>query len=273
MKTNLPSYLAMALLALLACIGLFPLYWMIVTAFKPGTSVIALPPNLGWSGMTIANFEKLLAIPQLWNWTFNSFLVAVAGIAGNVLFCAMAGYAFAKKRFPGRQILFWLIISIMMTSTQVIMIPLFMLVRDLGILNSYAGLILPVLVSPFAVFLTKQFISTIPNELLEAARMDGSTELGTFMRVIVPLSLPVLAIVTIFTFVTHWNDFLWPLIATDTAKMRTLQVGIATLKLQNTTDYGLLLAGAVWTSVPILAIFLGFQRFFVKGITIGAVKG
>lgn len=273
MKQSFLGYLTLLLLVLIALIGIFPLYWMFVTAFKPGTSVITMPPDLSWSNFTFANFDKLLAIPQIGYWTANSFIIALSGIAGNVLFCAMAGYAFAKKQFPGRVMLFWLIISIMMTSTQVVMIPLFMLVRDMHLLNTYGGLILPVLVSPFAVFLTKQFISTIPNDLIEAAKMDGSSELGIFMRVIVPLSMPVLAIVTIFTFVTQWNDFLWPLLATDTAKMRTLQVGIATLKLQNSTDYGLLLAGAVWTSAPILVIFLSFQRFFVRGITVGAVKG
>jgi len=273
MKRSFTDYLAFLLLGLIALIGLFPLYWMFVTAFKPGTSVITMPPDLSWTHFTTANFDKLLAIRHLWNWTANSFIIALCGIAGNVLFCAMAGYAFAKKQFPGKTLLFWIIISIMMTSTQVVMIPLFMLVRDMDLLNTFGGLILPVLVSPFAVFLAKQFISTIPNDLIEAAKMDGSSELGIFMRVIIPLSLPVLAIVTIFTFVTHWNDFLWPLLATDTATMRTLQVGIATLKLQNSTDYGLLLAGAVWTSAPILVIFLCFQRFFVKGITIGAVKG
>ncbi|NOU63305.1 ABC transporter permease subunit [Paenibacillus sp. LMG 31461] len=271
-KFNLPTIGSVMLLTLWALLLLFPFYWMFLNAFKPTTSVIQTPPDLSWVNLTIGNFKKLTLEPISWAWTFNSFLVAISGMIGNVVLCSMAGYAFAKKKFPGKRLIFWFIISIMMTSTQVIMVPLFMLIRDMGLLNTYFGLILPILVSPFAVFLTKQFMQTIPSELISSAKMDGCSEWRIFYSIILPISKPVLAIVAIFGFITQWNDFLWPLLATESRDMRTLQVGLASMQLQN-VDYGLVLAGSVWTMIPVIVLFVSFQRFFVRGITIGAVKG
>ncbi|MFD2329313.1 carbohydrate ABC transporter permease [Cohnella sp. GCM10020058] len=259
-------------LSLAAVALLFPFYWMALQSFKPPTSAIQTPPDLSWGGLTIANFKKLTADNFIWIWTSNSLIVAAGGMFGNVILCSMAGYSFAKKDFPGKRILFWAIVSIMMTSTQVIMVPLFMQMRDMHLLNTYWALLLPILVSPFAVFLTKQFMHTIPGELIAAAKIDGCSEWRIFWNIIVPISMPVLAMVGIFGFITQWNDFLWPLLATESRNMRTLQVGLASMQLQN-VDYGLVLAGATWTMAPIAALFIAFQRFFVKGITIGAVKG
>lgn len=261
-----------ALLTLLGCAMLLPFYWLVINSLKPATSVIRMPPDLTFSNLTWENYDKLFADSIVMLWTFNSFLIAICGLLGNVVICSMAGYAFAKKTFPGKRMLFWFIMSLMMTSTQVIMIPLFMLVRDLGMLNSYWGLILPVLVSPFAVFMTKQFMQSIPSELIAAAKMDGCSEWYIYWKIILPLSKPVLAIVAIFSFITQWNDFLWPLLATESRDMRTLQVGVASMQLQN-VNYGLVLAGSVWAMIPVTILFLSFQRFFVRGITIGAVKG
>jgi len=245
---------------------------MVLQSFKPPTSAIQTPPDLSWGGFTLDNFKKLTEGNYIWIWTSNSVIVAASGMLGNVIFCSMAGYAFAKKEFPGKRIFFWAIVSIMMTSTQIIMVPLFMQIRDMGVLNTYWALLLPILVSPLAVFLTKQFMQTIPNDLLEAARIDGCSEWRTYWSIIVPVSMPVLAIVGIFGFITQWNDFLWPLLITESQNMRTLQVGLASMQLQN-VDYGLVLAGATWTMAPIVILFVAFQRFFVKGLTIGAVKG
>lgn len=270
---KLGKYVGLPILLIWALISLFPLYWLLIISLKPGTSVVATPPDLSWSHLTLANFENLFQNKNIWRWTFNSLIIAISSMIGNIIFCSMAGYVFAKKKFPGEKMIFWLIMCIMMTSTQVIMVPLFMLVRDMGLMNSYLGLILPVMIGPFAVFLTKQFIQTIPNELIHAATIDGCSEWGVFQKIIIPLSSPVLAIVAIFTFVSQWNDFLWPLLVTESIDMRTLQTGMATLQLQNTKDYGLILAGSVWTILPILIVFFAFQRFFIKGITVGAVKG
>lgn len=262
----------LAILIGAATILLFPFYWMALQAFKPPTSAIQTPPDLSWSNLTLINFNKLLSDSYVWKWTWNSMLVAVAAMLGNVILCSMAGYAFAKKEFPGKQIVFWAIVSIMMTSTQVIMVPLFMQMRDMSLLNTYWALVLPVIVSPVAVFLSKQFMQTLPNELISAASIDGCSEWRIYWQIILPLSTPVLAIVAIFGFITQWNDFLWPLLATESREMRTLQVGLASLQMQN-IDYGLVMAGSTWTMLPIVALFLSLQRFFVKGITIGAVKG
>jgi len=262
----------LALLVAAAIVLLIPFYWMALQAFKPSASAIQTPPDLSWGGLTLDNFKKLTADHFIWIWTSNSLIVALSGMLGNVILCSMAGYAFAKKEFPGKQVLFWAIVSIMMTSTQVIMVPLFMQIRDMGLLNSYWALILPILVSPFAVFLSKPFMQTIPGELISAAKIDGCSEWRIYWSVILPVSMPVLAIVAIFGFITQWNDFLWPLLATESREMRTLQVGLASMQLQN-VDYGLVLAGATWTMAPIVILFIAFQRFFVKGMTIGAVKG
>lgn len=251
---------------------LFPFYWMALQAFKPPTSALQTPPDLTWNNLTLVNFEKLTGDPLVWLWSWNSMLIASSAMIGNVLLCSMAGYVFAKKKFPGKRIIFWGIVSIMMTSTQVIMVPLFIQIRDMGLLNTYWALVLPVLVSPVAVFLTKQFMETIPNELISAAKIDGCSEWRIYWNIILPVSMPVLAIVAIFSFITQWNDFLWPLLATESRDMRTLQVGLASLQMQN-VDYGLVMAGSTWAMTPIVVLFLFFQRFFVKGLTIGAVKG
>ncbi|MCD9025306.1 carbohydrate ABC transporter permease [Cohnella silvisoli] len=266
------AFTSTALLTIIGCCMLLPFYWMVINSLKPATSVIRMPPDLSFYHLTWENYEKLFADSIVSLWTFNSFLIAICGMFGNVIICSMAGYAFAKKNFPGKRMLFWFVMSIMMTSTQVIMIPLFMLIRDMGLLNSYWGLILPVLVSPFAVFMTKQFMQSIPNELIAAAQIDGSSEWFIYWKIILPLSKPVLAIVAIFSFITQWNDFLWPLLATESREMRTLQVGVSSMQLQN-VNYGLVLAGSVWTMIPVVLLFVSFQRFFVRGITIGAVKG
>ncbi|BBH22819.1 putative sugar transport protein (permease) [Paenibacillus baekrokdamisoli] len=271
-KIHLPTLASVILLFVWALILLFPFYWMFLSAFKPAISAIKTPPDLSWANLNFVNFKKLASNSISWIWTFNSLFVAISGMLGNVFLCSMAGYALAKKKFPGKRLIFWLIISVMMTTTQIIMVPLFMLIRDMGLLNTYSGLILPILVSPFAVFLTKQFMQTIPGDLISSAKMDGCSEWRIFYNIILPISMPVLAIVAIFGFITQWNDFLWPLLATESREMRTLQVGLASMQLQN-TDYGLILAGSVWTMVPIIVLFLSFQRFFVRGITIGAVKG
>lgn len=266
------SLIVAAFLALASIMMILPFYWLLVTSFKPGTTVIKMPPDLSLAKLTWENYSVLFADSIIWLWTFNSFFVAAIVVIGNVIFCTMAGYVFAKKEFPGKRIIFWLVISIMMISTQVIMVPLFMFVRDMGLLNTYWGMILPALASPFAVFMTKQFVQTIPNELISAAKMDGCSELGIYWKVIVPLSKPVIALIAIFTFIGQWNDFLWPLLITESRDMRTLQVGLASLQLMR-LNYGTILAGSVWTMVPVVILFLSFQSLFVKGITVGAVKG
>lgn len=265
--------LVLLLLFAWGLVTLFPLIWMFLLAVKPGTSVISTPPDFSLTQLTLDNFRVLFANDSLFRWSGNSLLIALSSMLANVVFCSMAGYVFAKKSFPGKTVLFWMILMTMMISNSVIIVPLFMLVKEMGLLNSYAGVILPLLLSPFGVFLSRQFISTLPDELLSAARIDGCSEWRMYSQIIVPLCLPVLAIIAIFSFISNWNEFLWPMIATDSKAMRTLQVGLASMQLESSKNYGTIMAGSAWTTLPIIVIFVSLQRFFIRGITVGGVKG
>ena len=180
---------------------------------------------------------------------------------------------FAKKTFPGSNVIFYLYIASMMVPVQVTLVPLFLIMTSLGFQDTYADLILPAIAGPFGVFLMKQFISTLPTELIEAAIIDGCGEVQTFGRVILPLAKPGLAVLGIFTFMGQWNQFLWPLIITNSANMRTLPVGLALLQEELPMQYGLLMAGATYAAIPMIVIFFMFQRYFLRGITVGALKG
>ncbi|MEN6316335.1 MAG: carbohydrate ABC transporter permease [Clostridiaceae bacterium] len=265
------KYLLVAILSIFALISVFPILWMFIIALKPGTSVISTPPDLSLYNITLINFINLFKNSGIIRWIFNSLFVSITVMLLNVLFSSMAGYSFSKKDYPGKKILFTITIGMMMVSTQVIMVPLFIQVKNLGLYNTYMGLILPVMSSPLYVFLSCQYMRSISNELLSAARIDGCSELSTFTKIVLPMSVPVLGIICIFCFITQWNDLLWPLVITGSKEMRTLTVGLATTQLQ-TIDYGFLMAGSVVATIPILIIFFSFQKFFVTGLTVGSVK-
>lgn len=272
-RTTAGHYVSLVALVFLASIAVIPLYWMVVTALQQPTLTVTFPPKWFPSNPTLVNFERFFRRPFIARWTYNSLIVAVAITFFHMLFSVMAGYAFAKKRFPGRDILFWLYVGSMMVPNQVTLAPLFILMSRFNLLNTYSGIILPGIAGPFGVFLMKQFMSTLPAELIDAAKIDGCGEWGTFARIIVPLSKPGLAVLGIFTFVAQWNEFLWPLIVTNSSAMRTLPVGLALLQEELPMQYGLLMAGATYAAVPMLVIFFAFQRFFLKGVTVGALKG
>jgi multiple sugar transport system permease protein len=256
-----------------ALLGVFPLYWAIVTSLKSGSSVAQLPPKWIPTPFSLGSWKELFNQPYVLRWVFNSVIVATVSTAGTVLFSTMAGYAFAKGRFAGQRILFAVVIAMLMVSSQVLIVPLFIIMRDVHLLDSYLGLILPGLASPFAVFLAKQFIQTLPNEIFDAARVDGSSEVGIFFRMVMPLSRPVMAIIAIFSFLSNWSEFIYPLIITTSDEMRTLPVGLTLLQDQFSINYSLLMAAALLTAAPPLIIFLIMQRSLVKGMTFGAVKG
>jgi len=261
------------ILTLWAVWALLPLFWMISTSFKEVRAAIKIPPEWIPADPTLINYERLFARAPAFRWFANSAIVAVAHTLSMLLFCSMAGYAFAKKEFPGKTAIFWTLLSTMMIPGMVLLVPLFLLVSKMGLMNNYGGLILPGLVGAFGVFLMKQFIGTLPNELLDAARIDGASEFGVYSRVILPLSKPALAVLGIFSFMGAWNDFLWPLLITQSKDMRTLAVGLATLQQESMTDFGLLMAGSTFAAVPMIIIFFAFQKHFLKGLTIGALKG
>jgi multiple sugar transport system permease protein len=263
-------------LSLWALISLFPLYWMLVTAFKPGSLVVATPPELLPKHITLSHFRVLLDA-DVWRWTFNSLLVCGVVTAVQLVFSSMAGYAFAKKEFPFKNVLFWVYVSSMIVPIYALVVPLYRLMANLHLLNSYLGLMLPGIAAPFGVFLMRQFIQTLPSSLIDCARVDGCSEWGVYWRVIVPLARPGLAVLGIFIFADQWASFFWPLVITGNAHYDVLTVGVASLQSFDVTsgvkDYGLMMAGATWSAIPMVIVFFVFQRHFVRGITIGAIKG
>lgn len=287
----LPYVIIYFLLTLIAVVSLFPLYWLFVTSITPASATLRLPPQLIPSDPTLQNFAEILrmsgtgrlrlpfglepvAMSRLLLWFVNTAFYALASTAIHVLFDSMAGYAFAKRKFPGSNVFFWMILAALMIPGQVTLVPLYLNVVRMGFNNSYMGLILPGLADVIGIFLLKQFIQTIPRELEEAARIDGASEIGIYAKVIMPLSVPALAVTAIFSFQRYWNAFLWPLVITQSPDLFTLQVGLSYI--QNSefgTNYGLLMSGAALAAIPMILFFFAFQKYFVQGLRIGAVKG
>lgn len=270
---RLSRLVAYGVLTIWAVLTLLPLYWMIVTAFQNQVAIQAIPPNWWPKPPTIENFNVFFGQAPAFRWLFNSAFVAVATTLLTVLFATMAGYAFAKRRFPGDRALFWIVMAILVVPYEVKLIPLFELSARFQMIDTYAGLILPAVSAPFSIFLMKQFMATLPSEIFDAARVDGASELEVFARIVVPLATPGITVLTIFTFIDSWNAFLWPVIVTRSINMRTLPPGLGVLQLQSYTDYGLQMAGSLFTAIPTILLFLALQRYFLRGITIGAVKG
>lgn len=262
-----------ALLLSTSVIALFPMYWLFVNALTPITSNPPLTPIL-WPAWSLDNFRRLLEGNVYYlNWMLNSLIVATTITIWHVLFDSMAGYAFAKRRFPGRELLFWLMLSTLMIPIHVTIIPLFIVTNRLGLIDTLLAVILPGTANAFGIFLMRQYIQTLPSELEEAARIDGAGEWQVFWNVILPLSRPALGALAIFTFVRHWNDFLWPLIALTRPRNYTLTVGVANLQGEFATDYGVIFAGAALAALPMIVFFFAFQRQFLEGVRMGAVKG
>ena len=276
-------------ITIIAVLFAFPLYWIITGAFKTGKEINAVRPNLWPSKWVLKNFEKLFSkrsaplfeifgitgptVPGAIRWLVNTVFMSVASMLLTCLTAAMAGYALAKKRFYGRAIIFSLIVCAMALPKQVILIPL---LREMSALNLYDtiwAVIFPIVGWPFGVFLLKQFAEGIPTEMVEACRIDGASEWRTFTDVMFPMIKPGVGACAIFTFINSWNDYFMQLLMLTSSKNLTISLGIATMQAENSTDFGLLMAGSALASVPIIIVFLIFQKYFTKGITMGAVKG
>lgn len=262
------------ILIILSVVFIFPLYWMATGSLKSKVEIWAVPPSWLPSHLNFNNYVQLFTTNPTAKWLFNSIFTSLASVVLILVLSAMAGYAYAKKRFPGRDILFIVVMATMMMPNQVKLVPLYILCRDLHILDSYMGLILPAIAFPLGVFLIRQFAQTIPDEILEATQLDGAGELRTFFTIIVPLLLPALGALAIVAFMHTWNDYLWQLISLQSKEMLTLPLGITTVAYsENTIDYGIAMTGASIAAVPMIIIFLLLQKSFVKGITMGSVKG
>jgi multiple sugar transport system permease protein len=252
---------------------LAPFAWMFLGSLKPTGEIVANPSVWLPRSPTLGNFEQLLSKQNFALYFFNSTLVAVTCVGGNLLFSSMAGYAFAKLEFAGKRLLFGLVLTMLIIPGVTTFVPLFVLVSNLGLSNSYLGLILPFVVTPLGVFLMRQFINDIPDSLVEAARLDGAGDARIFLGVIVPLCRPPLATLAILTFLAQWNNFLWPLVIAQTEDHYTLPVALALFSVgANGTNYGLLLAGAVTVVTPIVLLFLVLQKQFIQGIANTGLK-
>jgi multiple sugar transport system permease protein len=256
-----------------AVAALLPLYWLLTGSIKTPDALLRVPPEMIPHKVTGAHLEGLFEMTPAARWLVNSIVVALITTASNVILCSMAGYGFAKLSFPGRRALFWMCLGTMMVPAQVTVIPLFIMVRSLGLIDTYAGLVLPSLTTAFGIFLMKQFLQSVPDSVIEAARIDGSSEFMIFWRIIFPLAKPAVAVLAILSFTSSWNSFLWPLLVAVDDQLWTLPVGIASLNSNFFKDYGLTMAGAAVAAVPMIVLFVALQKYFIKGLTVGAVKG
>ena len=262
---------AVLALGLLVVIG--PFLWMLLSSFKPEAEIRQVPPTWWPEAPTLGNYRELFSRLDFPRYFLNSTLVAALVTLGNLVFCSAVGYALAKLRFPGRRGLFVVVLGMLMVPAMVTFVPQFVLVSNLGLTNTYAGLVLPFLAGPFGVFLMRQYLLSIPDDLIEAARVDGAGEFRIFWQVVLPLCGPALATLGILTFLASWNNFLWPLVVATTEDKYTLPVALALYSVgQNRTDFGLLLAGAVVVVLPVLAVFLVLQRQFLRGIATTGLK-
>jgi len=268
---SISSVLSMLLLIMLSVIFIFPFYWIVTGAFKIQVVATQIPPQWFPKDIVFDNWVTLFKNP-VGRWTFNSFFIAVSEMVLICLVSTTAGFVLAKKEFPGRKLVFTALVAAMALPKQVILVPLFTLLAKLGWINTYKGLILPAVGWPFGVFLMKQFSQTIPTEILEAAKIDGCSDVRSFITIALPLLKPAIGALAIFTFMTSWNDYFSQLIITRSTNMMTLPLGIATMQGEYRTDYGVMMAGAALASLPMLTIFILFQKAFTQGITLGAVK-
>ncbi len=296
--------ISVIVIVVLAILFAFPLYWIITGAFKTPAAINATAPEWFPSEWTLYNFEKLFSkrsaplwemaipfsnhfsdngkliyfsvgpvLPAALRWLINTVFMAVMSMILTCATAAMAGYALAKKRFAGRLILFTLIVCAMALPKQVILIPLLREMSALSLSDTLWSVIFPIVGWPFGVFLMKQFSESIPDEILEAARIDGAGEIKTFITIVLPMIKPGIGALAIFTFINSWNDYFMQLVMLVSNSQLTLPLGIAKMQGENSTDFGLLMAGAALASVPIIIVFVLFQKYFTRGITMGAVKG
>jgi len=259
--------------AMIALIAMVPFFWMLSTSFKSRSALMSLPIEWIPSDPTLAAYKKVFTQFPFGRAMFNSVFIAVSYTLITLLSSSMAAFAFAKIRFPLANGLFKLYLASMMIPTQVTLIPLFVIMSRLGLINTYGSVILPSLFRAFAVFLLVQTIRSIPNDFLEAARIDGAGLFRTYWQVVLPLCAPTLATLCITTFMDSWNDFLWPLVMLSDRNLMTLPLALNTLNGQYATEYNVLMAGSLISMLPIILVYIFAQKYFKSGLMAGGVKG
>ena len=267
------SIFSITSLGILTVIFVFPFYWIMTGAFKSQGDAIKIPPQWWPEAPTLENFEKLLIQNPAGQWLLNSILIAGLTTLAVCLTSSLAGYVLAKKRFYGQKMLFSIFIMAMALPKPGIIVPLVRMISFLNMHDSMMAVILPLIGWPLGVFLMKQFSENVPKELLESAKIDGCNELRTFSNIVLPIVKPGVASLAIFTFINTWNDYFMQLVMLSSRDNLTISLGVATLQAELSTNYGLIMAGAALAAVPIVTVFLVFQKSFTQGITMGAVKG
>ena len=266
------SYLIMFLISIATVV---PFLFMFSTSLTQSFTMMSYPPRLIPDNPSLSNYWTIIFDFQnglFPRWFFNTIFTTLCITAGSLLLNTLAGYIFAKKEFYGKHVVFILLLSTMMVPGAVTLIPAFLMINKLGLFNTYWALILPALASPFGIFMMRQFIASLPSELIEVSKIDGASELRIFWSIIIPLSLPGMAALGIFTVINAWNSFLWPLVVLRSSNMRTLVVGLATVQSEYRPEYGLIMAGSVLTVLPLLILYVAFQPYFVEGLRLGYGK-
>lgn len=250
----------------------FPFLWLIISSFKHEKDIISFPPRIFADSYTLDNYIKVWTTIPLLDYIKNTVIFAGGTVITSVFFDSLAGYAFARMRFKGKSVLFYFVLLTMMIPFQIFMIPLFIEVNLLGMLDTYAGLIIPRMTTAFGIFMMRSFFITLPDSLEEAARIDGLSEFNIFLKIMLPLSKPTLLSLGIFTLMNSWNDLLYPLILTSSSKMRTLPAGLALFTGQNISFYGPVMAGTVISMLPLLVVYIFAQKYFVQGTAMSGMK-
>jgi alpha-1,4-digalacturonate transport system permease protein len=264
------AYLYDAISILLCLLFLIPILWVLFSAFIIEKELFVFPPDL--RGLSLEHFIKVFRTGNIVHFAWNSLVVACLSSLITMLISSMAGFALAKYKFRGRKLIFFLILSTLLVPLQVLMVPVFIVLKSLGWINTLVGIIIPPAATPTGTFLMRQYMFGIPNELIESARIDGASDWKIYWHIILPLSAPALAALGILSFTWRWNDYLWPLIVESSQDKFTLQLSLANLIGTNTVEWGTLLAYAVLILIPVLIIFLTFQRYFLKGSLTGSIK-
>ena len=272
-RARLPFSVWHLLLAPLALIFAIPLIWLVLSSVMSNAEINRFPPALWPSGINLGGFRYVLNNALFPRWFLNSLIVSGVAVVSNLVFGSLGGYAFARMRFFGSRTLLVLMLATMAIPFQLTMIPTFLVMKSLGLIDTLGALIVPSLVTPFAVFLLRQFFLSLPRELEEAAWMDGCTRLRVLLRIVLPLSRPALSTVAILTFLTTWNDLTWPLIAINHDVQYTLQLGLANFQGRHHTQWAAVMAGNLITVLPVLLAFVGAQKSFIRSITSSGLKG
>ncbi|MBL4936904.1 carbohydrate ABC transporter permease [Clostridium sp. YIM B02515] len=267
--------ISIIILIIFAAFTLFPIYFMIISSFADPIEAGAASYSLLPQKLTLDSYKFFFKFsPHSLRWILNSLIVATIVTLSNVIFAGMAGYAFAKIKFPGKNVLFTMFLCSMMIPYQVVQVPLYILVvNTFRISNTYASLVLPGLCGVYNIFLAKQFMSTLPYEIIESAKIEGCNQLQIFTKIIFPLSKTILAVMAILTFMDNWNTFFWPFLVTSNAAMQTIQVGLKSFRFANTTYFAPMMAGATIAALPMFILFFSLQKYFLEGVVVGAVKG